>query len=144
MSKYLFFIFITCGLLCHTPVTARCRIHLLAFSDTTCLSVVAADSIAIPDPLNRFYFSVTLKKTAYSYRGTYEVVAKNKTQNATTLITFPQGKRPVRPALRKGDAPLTFIVGFYYLDSRRFYDYFQVTADGNTVRMKYLKAYKLP
>ena len=107
-------------------------------------TVVAADSIKIPDPLNELYFGVSIVATEYSFRGTYAIKAHYGANDAASEITFPHSTEKLTPALRAGDEPFSYIVGFKIVDGDTFYDYFLVKAQKEQMEMKYLKAYQLP
>ena len=104
-------------------------------------TVIAADSIKVADPLNESYFAVRLVAGEYSFRGTYDIKAHYGSGEGNSQITFPRADVPVRPAMRRGDAPESFIIGFYLGDDKKFYDYFLVDGQKNEIKMKYLKAY---
>jgi hypothetical protein len=107
-------------------------------------TIMAADSVRIPDLLNDQYFSVAIVATEYSFRGTYAIRAMYGANDAQSEITFPRSSRKLTPLLRKGDEPFSYVVGFSLKGDNRFYDYFLVKAQKGQTEMKYLKVYQLP
>lgn len=107
-------------------------------------TIIAADSMEIPDPLNRQYFAVSIVATEYSFRGTYAINAHYGPNDAASEITLPRSTQKLTPALRAGDEPFSYIVGFKIDEDDTFYDYFLVKAQKGQMEMKYLKAYQLP
>ena len=102
--------------------------------------VIASESQPITnDPLNHFNFIVKVITTEYSNYGTYTVEADWGPDNATNQFTMPRGGEHLKPVLKKGSEPYTYIVGFYY--NNKFYDYYQVKGAKNNIEMKYIKAY---
>lgn len=107
-------------------------------------TLLAADSMRFTeDKLNNFYFAVKLKTTEYSSKGTYAVEASVGPKEAASKFTMPRGGEEVVPVLKKGNEPFTYIIGFYYNNSNTFYDYYMISADANTIQMKYTKAYAI-
>ena len=105
-------------------------------------SVVAADSMRVPDPLNELYFSVKLLSNEHSQNGTYDIVAAYGYNDAATQITFPSGSsNPLRPSIRRGSDALSFIIGFYETGDTTFHDYFLVQSAKGRTTMKYIRSY---
>jgi hypothetical protein len=105
-------------------------------------TVLAADSMAIPDPLNELYFSVRILANEQSQNGIYDVVVRYGYNDAATQITLPRGAdKPLRPALKKGSEPFTYIIGFYHGEDPAFNDYFLVSAGKGQTEMRYIKTY---
>ena len=107
-------------------------------------TLLAVDSMRFTeDELNDFYFVVKLKTTEYSAKGTYAVEANVGPKVAASKFTMPRGGEEVVPVLKKGNEPFTYIIGFYYNNNNSFYDYYMISADANTIQMKYTKAYAI-
>ena len=105
-------------------------------------TVVAADSMVIPDPLNELYFSVRLVANEQSQNDIYDVVVRYGFNDATTQISLPRGAdKPLKPALKKSAQPFTYIVGFYHGDDPAFNDYFLISAGRDKTEMRYIKTY---
>ena len=104
-------------------------------------TVVASDSIRIPDALNELYFSIEVIATDQSANGVYEVLVAYGYNDASTQITMPEADQPIIPEVRKGKEPFSYIIGFRYGKDTSFNDYFLVHAAKNQTVMKYLKAY---
>jgi hypothetical protein len=106
-------------------------------------SVMVADSMPIVEnPLTKPYFSVKLISTDHTaHYGAYKVVADWGMNHAESEFAMPRGGEKLKPVLRKGNEPYSYIVGFYYEDEAEFYDYYQVSAARGEIKMKYLKAY---
>jgi hypothetical protein len=105
-------------------------------------TVVVADSMVIPDPLNELYFSVRVVANEQSQNGIYDVEVRYGYNDAATQISLPRGAdKPLRPALKRSEQPFTYIIGFYHGDDPTFYDYFRVSAGKGQTQMKYIKTY---
>ena len=104
-------------------------------------TVVASDSMPIPDELNELYFSVEVIATDKSANGTYEVLVSYGHNDASTQITMPEAEHPITPEIRRGEEPATYILGFHYGADTSFNDYFLIKGGRRTIEMKYLKAY---
>jgi len=104
-------------------------------------SVVTKAVTETNDQLNHFTFSVFVKAGGQSNRGIYEVLAVYGHDTATGQFTMPRGGEHLRPLLRKGDEPSTFIVGFHYGGDTAFYDYYKVSGTHGAISMQYMKGY---
>lgn len=105
-------------------------------------TVVAADSMIIPDPLNELYFSVAIVATDESQNGIYDIVARYGYNDAATSITIPDGGgKTITPAIRRANEPFAYHVGFFYGEDTTFNDYFLVSADKGQTKMRYIKSY---
>lgn len=106
-------------------------------------TVLLADSIKIPDPLNELYFTVKLVTNEYTRQGTYDVSILYGHNNATTQITFPHGgTERIIPKMKKGDEPFSYIIGFNYgEEDPAFYEYYRVKGASGKIETTYLKAY---
>lgn len=106
-------------------------------------TIILADSMRIPDALNKFYFSVQLVADEYTRQGTYDVMVHYGPADATTQITFPKGgTKKIIPKMKKGKSAFTYIIGFNYgEDDPTFYEYYEVKGSLGQIEMNYLKAY---
>src|SRR4051812_4824610 len=57
-------------------------------------TVVDADSMLIPDPLNKLYFSVRLVANDNSRKGSYNVIASYGYNDAHGQLTMPDAGKP--------------------------------------------------
>ncbi len=105
-------------------------------------TVIAADSVIIPDPLNELYFSVKIITNEYSGKGTYDIVVLHGYRDAVTQITFPKTDRYLQPVLKRVNED-EYVVGFHLENDTSFYDYYSVlyNTGSRDLEMKYLKAY---
>jgi len=103
-------------------------------------TVVASDSMRIPDALNELYYSIEVVTTSQSRQGVYEVLVQYGYNEASTRITMPASEHPLIPVLKK-NAPNEYIIGFRIPEDNTFKDYFLVRANKGRIEMKYLKAY---
>ncbi len=104
-------------------------------------TTIVTDSI-LYDRLNNFYFTVAVKTTDRSHKGTYEVTASIGPSIATSNFTMPRGAEDVVPVMRRIKDSTSFIIGFYYGKDTTFYDYYQAKAVMSNIEMKYTKAYR--
>lgn len=105
--------------------------------------IIAADSMAIEeDELNRRVFSVSIITTAESNsKGKYDIDAGCGFNKAHSGFAMPRGGERLRPVLRRGAEPYTYIVGFYNADDTTFHEYYSISAANCNMMMKYIKAY---
>jgi len=54
---------------------------------------------------------------------------------------MPKGAEDIKPIIRKGSTPYTYIIGFKVAGDTTFYEYFQVSATNTDMKMGYIKAY---
>ena len=104
-------------------------------------TVVASDSIRIPDPLNELYYSIEVVATDKSNKGIYEVLVSYGNNDASTQLSMPEADEPIIPEVRRGAEPFTYIIGFHHGTDTNFNDYYQVQASSGQTSMKYIKAY---
>jgi hypothetical protein len=105
-------------------------------------TIVAADSMKVPDPLNEYYFSVKVLASSESDSGKYDLHVAYANNEARTSFALPKGgKETLLPAVRKGPEPFSYIVGFHKGTDTAFHDYVLVEANKGQTKMKYLKAY---
>jgi len=93
------------------------------------------------DTLNHFTFSVKIIADSNVASGVYDVDADFGNNFAEGQLTMPKGGENLKPIIRKGDAPYTYIIGFKVAGDTTFYDYFQVSSNNNTTKMEYIKGY---
>lgn len=105
--------------------------------------VIAADSMAIEeDDLNKRVFSVSIATTAESgSKGKYDIDAGCGFNEAHSSFAMPKGGEQLKPVLRRGTEPYTYIVGFYNADDTVFHEYYSISAANCNMMMKYIKAY---
>jgi len=104
-------------------------------------TVVASDSVRIPDALNELYFSVEVIATPETEKGVYEVLVNYGHNEASSQITMPDGDGSLLPKIKKGAVENTFVIGFLQGSDTTFNDYFEISATQKNIKMKYLKAY---
>jgi hypothetical protein len=104
-------------------------------------SVIAADSVLIPDPLNELYFVVKILTNDQTGDGSYDVQANYGHNEAETQIEMPDGDKLIRPVIRKSLQPFTYTIGFTYGSDTSFNDYFEISSDRGQTRMRYIKSY---
>jgi hypothetical protein len=106
-------------------------------------NVVAADSMeaTTADKLNHFNFTVRVIADSNVASGVYDVDADFGPNFSTGQFTMPKGGEALKPLIRKGSAPYTFIIGFRVNGDTTFYDYFEVSSNRHATKMQYLKAY---
>ncbi len=106
-------------------------------------TVLLADSMPIPDALNKLQYSVKLVANEYTRQGTYDVVVRYGHNDATTQLTFPRGgTERIIPKMKEGSEPFSYIIGFNYGENDpKFYEYYLVKASSGKIEMNYLKAY---
>ena len=105
-------------------------------------TVVASAEIPIAeDKLNHFSFSVKVVADSNISAGVYDVDADFGPNFAEGQFTMPKGGEDLKPVIRRGSQPYTFVIGFQIAGDTTFYDYYEVTSDHNATKMQYLKAY---
>ncbi len=95
----------------------------------------------VGDTLNNFMFSIKVVADSQVTQGTYDVDADFGPNFAEGQFTMPKGGEDFIPAVRKGDRPNTFIVGFKMPKDTTFYDYYEVAGSKGQTEMRYIKAY---
>lgn len=111
-------------------------------------TIVAADSEAIKeDELNDFMFNVKIIADSTSNtKGSYIVDATYGVDNAAGKLLMPKNEEHLKPLLRKGTKPYTYIVGFKFGEDTTFHDYFEISVTNvapkrKAIKMEYIKAY---
>ena len=54
---------------------------------------------------------------------------------------MPAGGEHLKPVIREGSKPYSYVVGFYYGKDSAFYEYFLVVGGAKKIEMKYIKVY---
>jgi hypothetical protein len=104
-------------------------------------TVVASDSMRIPDDLNELYFTIEVIAGAKSDKGVYEVLVSYGPNDASGQVVMPEADKLIIPEVRRDTQQFAYIIGFHYGADTSFKDYFLVKADKGRTEMKYLKAY---
>jgi hypothetical protein len=104
-------------------------------------TIVAEASMPVSDPLNHFVFSVAVVADSDILKGVYDVDAAYGPNFAEGKFTMPAGIEDLKPVIRKGNTPYTYVIGFRQPGDTTFYEYFEVTSNKKTTQMRYLKAY---
>lgn len=103
--------------------------------------VASAQMPVTDDPLNHFIFSVKIIADSNIRSGVYDVDVDYGPNFAGGRFTMPQGGENLKPLIRKGNTPYTYIIGFKVPGDTTFYEYFEVYSNRKTTKMQYLKAY---
>jgi hypothetical protein len=105
-------------------------------------TVIATDKMAVTgDTLNHFELSVKVVADSDIQAGVYDVDVAYGPNKATGKFMMPKGGEHLRPVLRRGAGPNSFVVGFMIKGDTTFYDYYEVKCDRQAIRMDYLKSY---
>lgn len=109
------------------------------FSELPVNSIIAADSTPVTeDKLNHFYFSVRIKTTDKTKYGTYLIEAVYGANTAESEFTLPKGGEYLKPVLKKGSKPYSYIVGFFF--QNKFHEYYEVKGGKSIISINPLKA----
>lgn len=103
--------------------------------------VASAEMPVTEEALNHFIFSVKVIADSAITQGVYDVDADFGPNFAEGQLTMPVGGEDFKPVIRKGTEPYTFIIGFTTPGDTVFHEYFEVTSNKKSTKMKYLKAY---
>ena len=126
---------------CHEPTeTANKEIKTAPFPKPGTM-VASAEVPVADDHLNHFTFSVKVIADSNITHGVYDVDADYGPNFAEGQFTMPKGGEDLKPIIRKGGAPYTFVIGFRMPGDTTFYDYFEVSSSRATTKMQYLKTY---
>ena len=101
----------------------------------------AAAQMPVKGSLNNAQFGVRVSADSLVKDGVYDVCAYYGFDTANGKFSMPKGLEHYKLELKTGSAPYTYVVGFRVPKDTAFYDYFEISADHNTIGMKYLKAY---
>ncbi len=93
------------------------------------------------DPLNHFMFSIKIIADSDITSGVYDVDADYGPNFAEGKFTMPKGIEDIKPIIRKGSDPYTFIIGFKLAGDTTFNDYFEVSSNKSSTKMTYIKSY---
>ena len=93
------------------------------------------------DPLNHFVFSVNVIADSNVRAGVYDVDVNYGPNFSEGQFTMPKGGEDLKPVIKKGSMPSTFIIGFRVPGDTTFYDYFEISSSIRTTKMQYVKAY---
>ena len=93
------------------------------------------------DPLNKFIFSIKVIADSNIKAGVYDVDVDYGPNFAEGTFTMPKGGEDLKPVIRKGAAPYTYIIGFKVAGDTTFYDYFEVSSSRTNTKMQYIRAY---
>jgi len=106
-------------------------------------SIVVESSMPITeDKLNHFNFSVkVVTDSNSSTKGSYNVETEYGYNIAVGKFDMPAGGEHLKPVLKKGAEPYTYIIGFVYGSDSTFHDYFQVSGGHKKIEMRYIKLY---
>ena len=105
-------------------------------------TLVASVSTPITgDPLNHFTYTIKVIADSEVTSGAYDVDAEYGPNFAEGVMSMPKGGEDLKPLIRKGDGPYTYIIGFKMPGDTTFYDYYEVTSDKEHTKMQYIKAY---
>lgn len=105
-------------------------------------TIVAADSMHITEEtLSRFYFSVIVRSTTYSTKRMYDVSVRYGPNNAASRFPMPKGGEHLKPVMKKGTEPYSYIIGFYLDDDTTFNEYYLVKGSLQQILIKPLAAY---
>ena len=104
-------------------------------------TVAEAQVPVTDDALNHFTFSVKVIADSNIADGVYDVDAEYGPNFDEGKFTMPKGIEDIKPIIRKGSDPYTFVIGFRVPGDTAFNDYFQVTSNKHSTKMEYIKAY---
>ncbi len=92
------------------------------------------------DGLNTFRFRVKVTKAAA--RGVYNVLAQDGPNKGETRFTLPKGGEDYMVMLRQIDETTRMEIGFRAPGNTTIYPYYEVVAEGKTIRAGYTHAYR--
>ena len=104
-------------------------------------TVAEAQMPVTEDKLNHFTFSIKVIADSNIATGVYDVDADYGPNFGEGKFTMPKGIENIKPIIRKGSEPSTFIIGFRLPGDTTFNDYFQVSCSKTQTKMEYIKAY---
>lgn len=116
-------------------------------------AVVAADSMKIDDPLNEFYFAVSVTVSHENeiatgdYGFVYDVTTHYGPGTMTGQITMPAGGKTLKPLLHKSPQGYRYLIGFIAGedlggDGKTFQELYSVEGSKETIVIKPLKSYR--
>lgn len=104
-------------------------------------TIVATAQMPIKDELNNFTFSIKVVADSEVKAGVYDVDVDFGPNFAEGKFTMPKGGEELKPLIRTGSNPYTYIIGFKVPNDTTFYDYFEVSSSKDHTKMQYIKAY---
>jgi len=104
-------------------------------------TVVATAQMPIKDELNNFTFSIKVVADSEVKAGVYDVDVDFGPNFAEGKFTMPKGGEELKPLIRTGSNPYTYIIGFKVANDTTFYDYFEVSSSKDHTKMQYIKTY---
>jgi hypothetical protein len=132
-------IIVACTLTLYVTIACGCKNKNVERIPPAAGIVVAQDSVLV-DSLNESYFSVKVSTTEKSDSGEYHIETAWGYNIAESTIRMPKGLESATPAIRP-DTANAYMMGFHVKDDTAFHDYYSITADNGTIRMKYIKTY---
>jgi hypothetical protein len=103
--------------------------------------VAKAEEHITEDKLNDFTYKIAIVADSNITSGMYDVDVDFGPNFAEGQLAMPKGAEDLRPELRKGTEPYTYIIGFHIAGDTTFYDYYKVSSSRNNTKMEYIKAY---
>lgn len=103
--------------------------------------IAKAELPAEGDPLNHFKFGIVVKADSEVAKGVYDVDVNWGPSIAQSKFTMPKGGENLKPILRQGAKPNTFLIGFKAGKDTAFNEYFEVSGSTQGIKMIYTKAY---
>ncbi len=105
-------------------------------------TIVAIDSMpVVEDELNHFYFSVAIKTNEQTSDGRYDVDIAYGPSTGVSAFKMPKGCENVRPVMRQGTEPYTYIIGFKMPNDTVFHEYYSVSGSRGRIEVKPIKGY---
>jgi hypothetical protein len=126
---------------CSQPESKKKEVPVEKGNAPAANTVVASDSMRIPDDLNELYFSIEVIASPESEEGVYEVLVSYGPNDASGQVVMPEAEKLIIPEVRRDTQQFAYVIGFHYGADTSFKDYFLVKADRGRTEMRYLKAY---
>ena len=104
-------------------------------------TIATASMPVTDDTLNKFTFSIKVIADSNVKSGVYDVDVDYGPNFAEGQFTMPKGGEDLKPVIRKGSTPNTYVIGFKMDKDTTFYDYFEVSSSKSNTKMQYIKAY---
>ena len=130
-------------LICFAACFVACNNGNNNYTPPAAGTIVASDSMRMEDTLNHSMFAVTIKTGENSKNGVYLVAASSGKNIADGGFTMPKNGEKIKPELRKGSIPYTYIVGFHINNDTTFLKYFLVSSNHDSLRMEYIQSITL-
>lgn len=106
-------------------------------------TVMAADSVVVPESPNKFHFKVKVLANEYTKKGTYTISVVYGPDSNSSMFTMPKGAAHLLPVMKRAEG-YSYIIGFVYRE--QFYEYYNVTfrfGRPHTTKVSLVKAYVL-